>query len=556
MKHCYLVFLLVALSTGLFAQTETNSTPPSFRHEGFTTQPDLRQLAAPDLSQTAYLDEMDRLNGNPYRMALGVSALLDMQNSGTWAELPDHSGRIWQLSIRIPAAQALIAYYNQFYIPNGCALYLYNASKKQVLGPFTSSDNPETGYYATGMTDGESCTLEYFEPAGVTEPALISIEEVGYVYRGAGMADPSIVSNKSGTCEIDIKCSEGNNWQDEKKGVCKLLTKIGSNTYMCSGSLMNNTLQDCTPYILTADHCAYDGGYATTINLSQWLFYFHYDASTCNGSYVSGQKVKTGCTLIAHDTYGSNNVGSDFFLVRLVQTPTVADGVYYNGWSKSTTASTSGVSIHHPAGDVKKISTYTATLTSAYLGAVGSHWSVTWVATTNGHGVTEGGSSGSPIFNALGQVVGTLTGGGSLCTSPTLADYYGKFSYHWQTNGTTTAKQLKPWLDPNNSGVTTLAGSATCTPAAIHEIETLDAQIYLYPNPATDYVHVALGETVLDNPVIRLYSQLGPMVLEQRFNGKFNNELLIDISGQASGLYFLSLESGNKIIKKKIMILQ
>ncbi|NDC92506.1 MAG: T9SS C-terminal target domain-containing protein [Flavobacteriales bacterium] len=33
-------------------------------------------------------------------------------------------------------------------------------------------------------------------------------------------------------------------------------------------------------------------------------------------------------------------------------------------------------------------------------------------------------------------------------------------SYHWTSNGTTSVKQLKPWLDPTNSGVLTLAGSA------------------------------------------------------------------------------------------------
>jgi PKD repeat protein len=38
-------------------------------------------------------------------------------------------------------------------------------------------------------------------------------------------------------------------------------------------------------------------------------------------------------------------------------------------------------------------------------------------------------------------------------------------SYHWTSNGTATNRQLKPWLDPTNSGVLTLAGSSNpCTP--------------------------------------------------------------------------------------------
>ena len=81
-------------------------------------------------------------------------------------------------------------------------------------------------------------------------------------------------------------------------------------------------------------------------------------------------------------------------------------------------------------------------------------------ANANGHGVTEGGSSGSPLFNYDGQIVGTLTGGSSYCNTPTSPDVYGKMSYHWTSNGTPNDERLKPWLDPTNSGVTTLNGSS------------------------------------------------------------------------------------------------
>jgi hypothetical protein len=556
MKHFYFSVLFTVISLMIFAQGENTDQPQSFRFSGFVPQTDQRQLAPPDLTQIKYLDEMDTKFGHPYRVGTCVGAAFDMQNSGEWTELPDHSGRIWSLNVTVKGAEALTPYYNRFHIPAGCALYIYNSNKKQVVGPLTAADNPITDYYASPMVAGESCTFEYFEAAGVTEAAQISVEEIGYIYRGAAMLDPDIPRYKSEACEVDVNCSEGTNWQDEKKGVCKLLTKIGSGTYYCSGSLMNNTSNDCTPYILTADHCSYDAGYATSTNLSQWMFYFHYESLTCGGTYTTGQKTKVGCTLKAHDTYGSNNTGSDFYLVQLNTTLTAADNIYYNGWSRSTTASASGVGIHHPAGDIMKISTYTAALTSLYVGAPGSHWGVVWAATTNGHGVTEGGSSGSPLFNASGQVIGTLTGGGSSCSATSAQDYYGKFSYHWATNGTTSDKQLKPWLDPTNTGATTLNGSASCTPSSIRDAEKLDALIHLYPNPASGYIHVALGDQQLNNVIIRIYSELGPLVMEKTFSGTQSGEILIDITGQPSGLYFMSLESENKVLNKKIMILQ
>ena len=90
--------------------------------------------------------------------------------------------------------------------------------------------------------------------------------------------------------------------------------------------------------------------------------------------------------------------------------------------------------------------------------ASNSAWQVTWSANVSGYGVTEGGSSGSPLFNQNGLQVGTLSGGSSMCNDPTASDFYGKFSYHWESNGATSDKQLRPWLDPLGTNPTTLQG--------------------------------------------------------------------------------------------------
>ena len=139
----------------------------------------------------------------------------------------------------------------------------------------------------------------------------------------------------------------------------------------------------------------------------------------------------------------------------------------YNGWDRSTTApSGGGAGIHHPAGDIKKISFFSSTPTTAtynggsdMTGANNAHWKITWVNSGEKTGVTEGGSSGSPIFNSAGRVFGTLSGGASSCSASSSSRYdlYGKMSFHWDNsaNGSTNAYKLKPWLDPNNTGATT-----------------------------------------------------------------------------------------------------
>jgi hypothetical protein len=72
--------------------------------------------------------------------------------------------------------------------------------------------------------------------------------------------------------------------------------------------------------------------------------------------------------------------------------------------------------------------------------------------------VTEPGSSGSGIWDpANHQLIGTLSGGGSACSSPTAADCYGKFSVGW-ASGTSSSDRLRDWLDPQNTGAMSVPG--------------------------------------------------------------------------------------------------
>ncbi|NBU91057.1 MAG: T9SS C-terminal target domain-containing protein, partial [Flavobacteriia bacterium] len=318
---------------------------------------------------------------------------------------------------------------------------------------------------------GDELLLTLIEPK-YTQSSELFLDRVIYNYRSTGNPNFQKI-NESDPCEINVNCSPvGDLWQDEKKGVAKIYIIEGNFAGSCTGSLINNTSQDCKPYFLTALHC---GVSATTANMTQWKFYFKYEAPSCTNPSTAGtldDYFITGCLRIADSGDNGGDSGSDFLLVKLGSSTNEATiinnlksanfSAYWNGWNANTTATTGGVGIHHPSGDLKKISAFSGTSVSAGWNGNGllSHWRQSWSSNSNGHGVTEGGSSGSPLFNnSQGYIIGTLTGGSSTCNSPTSPDYYGKISYHWTSNGTTSVKQLKPWLDPTNSGVLTLAGS-------------------------------------------------------------------------------------------------
>ncbi len=449
------VIVMFLLSVRLVAQPSSGGSPSSFTMKGIPTEYQSVVLTKPNLDAVIAEDLLRDKNGMFYRCGVSVPTNLNLENSGSWFELPN-GDRIWRLKITIPDAKALGIYYDHFWLPPGGRLFLYDEAHKQVLGAYTEQNNGDNGVFVTELTYGESVTLEYYEPSRTKGRALINVNEVAYVYRGVKNHNGNLKDfGDSESCEVNINCPEGANWQDEKKGVARIFVKSSAGYGWCSGSLVNNVNQDCTPYFLTADHC---GNESSASDLTQWVFYFNYEAPSCtNPSTAPTANTITGCTLKASGGSGGDT-GSDFFLVLFSSSPTF--NPYFNGWDRSTTASTSGVSIHHPAGDIQKISTYTSALVSDSWGGtvLNTHWRVVWASTASGNGVTEGGSSGSPIFNSAGLIIGDLTGGGSLCTSLTSPDMYGKFLYSWDQNGTTAATRLKDWLDPGNTGAMSLNG--------------------------------------------------------------------------------------------------
>lgn len=449
MKNLFSSLIIIAvfsmtLSLNTQAQRSMQGLPQSSLYQDLPLKIDFRQFEAPDM---AVIEAEDLADPSPYRAAVAVPVNLNIDNSGEWTELPD-GGKIWRLRLEVKGALALGVYYDNFWLPYGGELHVYNEDKTQIIGAYTEDNNNPDCMFANQLVQGDVVTLEYYQPAEQSIEPLISISEVAYAYRGVYF-ESSPERSKSLWCMININCSpEGDNWQDEKKGIVKQLMKIGVNYYLCSGSLLNNTEQDLTPYVLTAHHC---GEGATANDLNQWIFYFNYEASTCTGTWGPTNQTMTGCDLKAQ---GGLFPGSDFLLVELKYNVPVSYDPYFNGWDRTNIGADSGVNLHHPAGDIKKVTTFNIQATSSQWNNNGvlSHWKIYYQTTPHGTSITEGGSSGSPLFNQDGQVVGDLTGGpADDCDNPAYS-LYGKVYWSWDQVGVGINQRLKPWLDPGNYG--------------------------------------------------------------------------------------------------------
>lgn len=462
MKKYSLLLGVLLLCNFVFSQkVASNNNVPTY------------SIPTPNMTQIQEEDAINDSNGLLYRIGVPTYVNITHSNSGIWTTLPNGDKK-WQLAIKNTGAEALSFIFSNFKLTQGSVLFVQNRKGEMVSKVLTKADMLEDFQQNIALCFGDNLILTLIDKAYAT-PSEITMDRVIYNYRSTGNPGPQKI-NESGSCNVNVNCPEGTNYQDEKKGVARIYVVDTSGAGWCSGTLMNNTSNNCKPLFLTALHC---GPSTSAANMNLWQFYFNYEAPSCTNPSVAGtldDYFITGCVRLADSGDGGNITLSDFLLVQLgtlaneaatITTLKSANfGAYWNGWDANNTAAPSGVGIHHPAGDIKKISTYTSALTSTtYAGTTpNTHWRAYWVSTATNWGITEGGSSGSALYtynSGNSRVVGTLSGGASSCTATAANknDMYGKMSYHWVSCGTASNRSLKVHLDPGNTGLLVKDGS-------------------------------------------------------------------------------------------------
>ena len=433
-------FLLLSLVT--FSQQGDGGLPKTFKEVVDYNKIDKRVFDEPNITALKIEDSLTDNSGTaPWRFGFNNNTNINISNSGIWINLPN-GDRIWQLVVVCKNALTINLTFSQTVIPTGNELYVYNPSKDFILGKFTAS-HLYNGELGTELVPGEMTIVEYFVPKG-SSIGNVNICTVTHGYR---TPDEFLLKafGGSGACNVNVNCPEGAAWTQQRNSVVMLVS--GSNGF-CTGALINNTLNDGKPYVLTANHC-----YS---NPATWIFRFQWESTSCiNPSTSPTFQSLSGAVLRAQGT------PSDFCLVEISGglvngTVPAAYTPYFSGWDNTETISPSAVCIHHPSGDIKKIAIENNALISTSFGGSpsNSHWGVlSWDL-----GVTEPGSSGSPLFNQNRRIIGQLHGGASACGASVLSDEYGKVSVSWNPAGSTTSGQLKHWLDPNNTNASFVDG--------------------------------------------------------------------------------------------------
>ena len=485
---------------------ETSSEAPS---AGFGRLPAAVEIPRPAVYQLERFDPGERRSrhpvekGKPLRFAEASAVAISPDTHGRW-EVQDGRAE-WRLTIKAPGALNLNFGFGRFNLPASASLEILMEDGSQVVRPFTAADNEAHQQLWTPLVAGDAVRLVLRVSEAEREAVLLQLTSINRGFRDLSLAAgyEKIGNNSTfGDCYIDVNCTAAESgvgavidlYRDQMRsaGVCTL-----GGVDNCSGSLLNNTAQDGKPFFLTAHHCGVTAALAPSL-----VVYWNFQDSGCRAP-GSSTNSSPGDGVLTDFNSGAilraTSESTDFTLVELDDPVDPGANAFFAGWSRALASPTSTVCIHHPSTAEKRISfdfdpaqpvsNEGDTTTSTN----GSYWRVIdW-----DFGSTEGGSSGSPLFDQNGRVIGQLFGGDAACGN-NLSDWYGRIARSW-TGGGASSSRLSDWLDPLGTGALILDGidSPPVVLAAAAELLEGDAGtspmefVLTLDKPATESIEVS-----------------------------------------------------------------
>jgi len=486
-RNVFIIFLLLGFSLSVNAQIEKEGTPRLMKKKSVFSE-GIPTYTLPSFDIEKYKQEISNNHRKKLKFARMFDLAVDIKEQAK--KISKQNGTLYVLSIRSREAYSLSLVFESYYIPDNAELFIYNTDFSHIKGAFTSKNNKKNKTLPIGPLKGEEVIIEYYEPYKRNFDGSLKLGKVGHDFLDiyGYLKKNSTGIGDSEDCNVNINCPDGQEFQDIKHAVARVV----SNGTLCSGSLVNNTYFDGKPYFLTANHCI-----STEAEAQDAVFYFNFESPECDTSYVDDYQSISVSGLVA--TAPDDKL--DFSLLEISETVPINYKPYYAGWNLDTANIENTTTIHHPSGDVKKI---TKDLDPPVSGNYGSTYDAYshWLIEDWELGTTEGGSSGAPLFDQQKRIVGDLTGGEASCDY-NFNDYFAKISRSWNDFGSPD-HQLKYWLDPNATHFNHIDGYYPYQNQPSNLVAVYDStNIFLKWNPPVDESNVAYYELFRNNSWVK-----------------------------------------------------
>ena len=239
MKLVYLLFILPFALFGQFGNQ--NEKPASWEFEEKISIP--TNYITPDKSD---IEDLINKKSGPYIVAAGVKTNLTFKDFNL-SRILSNGDKIYHCKISSEGSLGYRIQFENLKLDKGAKLWLYNPEQTEFVGSYNQSEVLQDGQLLTSTIPGSVAILEYLEPKEV-KTADFTIPYIHHFFRGLKSGNGW---GTSGSCMINVACSEASNFISEQAATCKIVltgTKDGKPfTGWCTGTLMNNTKNDGTP---------------------------------------------------------------------------------------------------------------------------------------------------------------------------------------------------------------------------------------------------------------------------------------------------------------------
>jgi len=379
--------------------------------------------------------DLSRLRGRAHSLEFGA------------LEATTDGGYVYTTELSSPGAVALRVQFAGFNMPTGAAMFLYT-QEGQVFGPYTGRGPLGNGSFESNTLAGDSITLQVRQTGQASGRTM---REARFKIVGLGHIRPRFMAGECGenaSCVVNAACDTDPAVSDAEKAVAHMLFRSGRSYYICSGGLIDdNDTSNSLPLFLTANHCISKGREASSLeNFFQFASAGCGDTTLCTASYDS---LRSSFDRTLGASIVSTGRDADYTLLRL--SDAAPDGSAFLGWNENPVAFNNGEHLYrisHPQGAPQSFSEHVVNTSAGTCTA--------WprgdrIYSRDVFGATEGGSSGSPVVNSSGQIVGQLSGAcgtnlNDTCDAANNATVDGAFAAYFS--------DVEQFLDPGSSGCT------------------------------------------------------------------------------------------------------